>query len=124
MTACYGRPDLQVVQCAGWSKAVFDVNQASLGPMREIWPGHNNCTLQCSVETLIRSRVHRSILRSTICVHARAHSSRLARERGIQAATLLHMARMRGHGHVRHSEEMPGHDCGNLKTVEVLLLYL
>jgi len=48
---------------------------------------------------------------------------RLSRDRRIQAATLLHMARMRGHSHVRHSEETPGNDCGNFKTIEVLLLY-
>src|SRR5581483_8619 len=64
MTSCYGLPDLQVVQHASGSKAVFDVNQASLGAMRQIWPRYNNCTLQRLVETLCRIRVHRSILRS------------------------------------------------------------
>src|ERR1051326_121849 len=36
MTSCDGRPDLQVVQRSSWSKAVFDVNQVSLGAMSEI----------------------------------------------------------------------------------------
>lgn len=48
---------------------------------------------------------------------------RLACFSAVQMATMLNMARVRGHGYVRHSEEMPGNDRGNLKTVEVLLLY-
>src|SRR5579859_640165 len=36
MTSCDGRPDLQVLQHACWSKSVFDVNQVSSGAMREI----------------------------------------------------------------------------------------
>ena len=38
----------------------------------------------------------------------------------LQVATLLQMTRMRGNGHVRYAEEMPGNDGGDLKTIEML----
>lgn len=49
---------------------------------------------------------------------------RLTRFSAVQIAAMLHMAGVRGHGDIRYAEEMPVNDCGYLKTVEVLLLYL
>ncbi len=48
---------------------------------------------------------------------------RLACFRAVQIAAVLQMARMRGHGYIGHTEEMPGDQFSHLKTVEVLKLH-
>jgi hypothetical protein len=42
----------------------------------------------------------------------------------VQIAAVLHVARMRGHSHIGHTEEMPGNDRSHLKAIEVLPLHL
>jgi CRP/FNR family cyclic AMP-dependent transcriptional regulator len=54
----------------------------------------------------------------------RAFLRRLACFSAVQIAAALHVARMRGHSHIGHAEEMSGNDRGNLKAIEVLRSHL
>src|SRR5579864_9168971 len=49
---------------------------------------------------------------------------RLAHFSAVQIGTVLQVARMRGHHHIGHAEEMPSNNRGNLKAIEVLPLHL
>ena len=58
MTSAYSRPDLQKIQSAARSEAVFNVNQASLGATHQVCPTRNNCSLKDSIETPTLIHLH------------------------------------------------------------------
>lgn len=50
MTSAYSRPDLQKIQSAARSEAVFNVNHASFGATHQVCPTRNNGSLEDSTE--------------------------------------------------------------------------
>src|SRR6185369_3422816 len=50
MTSAYSRPEVQKIQSAARSEAVFNVNQTSLGATHQVCPTHNDASLKDSAE--------------------------------------------------------------------------